>query len=82
MMTAPLCVVFARNAFGMRNLGLITGLITMVHHIAGGFGAWLGAAWFDLAGDYDAMLIVMLVTSIAGAVLTLLIRPGGYRQKP
>ena len=74
LVTAPLCVVFTRNAFGMRNLGLISGLITMVHHIAGGFGAWLGAVWFDLSGNYDAILFVMLVTSIAGTALTLLLR--------
>ncbi len=74
LVTAPLCAVFTRNAFGMRNLGLITGLITMVHHIAGGFGAWLGAVWFDSAGNYDAVLMVMLVTSIAGTALTILIR--------
>lgn len=75
LVTAPLCAVFARNAFGMRNLGLITGLITMVHHIAGGFGAWLGAVWFDADGNYDAVLLVMLVTSIAGTLLTPLIKP-------
>ncbi|MGI9409134.1 MAG: MFS transporter [Hyphomicrobiaceae bacterium] len=74
LVTAPLCVVFTRNAFGMRNLGLISGLITMVHHIAGGFGAWLGAVWFDLSGNYDAILFVMLATSIAGTALTLLLR--------
>ena len=75
LVTAPLCIVFARNAFGTRHLGLITGLITMVHHIAGGFGAWLGAAWFDATGNYDAVFVAMLVTSIAGTVLTLMLRP-------
>ena len=74
LMTAPLCVVFARNAFGMRNLGLFTGLITMVHQIAGGLSAWLGAAWFDVAGNYDVVLFVMLATSTAAALMTLLLR--------
>jgi MFS family permease len=74
LMTAPLCVVFARDAFGTRNLGLFTGLITMIHHIAGGLGAWFGAAWFDAVGNYDVVLFVMLATSIAGGLLTLLLR--------
>lgn len=74
LVTAPLCVVFARNAFGTRNLGLFTGLITMIHHIAGGLGAWLGAAWFDAVGNYEVVLFVMLTTSIAGALMTLLLR--------
>ena len=76
LVTAPLCAVFTRNAFGMRNLGLISGLITMVHHIAGGFGAWLGAVWFDVDGNYDAILWVMLITSVVGSALTLLTNSG------
>jgi hypothetical protein len=34
--TAPLTVIFVRDLFGGRNLGLISGTVTMTHHIAGG----------------------------------------------
>lgn len=74
LITAPLCVVFVRNAFGTRNLGLVTGLLTMVHHIAGGFGAWIGAVWFDAYGDYDAVFVAMVITSIVAAALTVMLR--------
>ena len=50
LMTAPLLVIFAREAFGMENLGSITGLIVMIHHMCGGLGAWIGAALFDANG--------------------------------
>ena len=36
LVTAPLTVIFVRDAFGTRHLGALTGLITMVHHICGG----------------------------------------------
>ncbi len=71
LVTAPLCVVFCRSAFGMRNLGLFTGLITMIHHIAGGLGAWAGAVWFDSVGNYQVILATMLVSSLVAAGLSI-----------
>ena len=41
--TAPLAVIFVRNAFGARHVGALSGLITCIHHMCGGLGAWLGA---------------------------------------
>lgn len=69
--TAPLTVIFVRHAFGTRNLGAISGLVTMVHHVCGGIGAWLGAAVFDADGSYDAAFIVMLAGSALAVLLSL-----------
>jgi predicted MFS family arabinose efflux permease len=67
--TAPLTVIFVRDLFGNRNLGMISGLVTMGHHIAGGLGALTGAMLFDTDGDYLAAFALMLVLSnIASAV--------------
>ena len=63
--TAPLAVIFARDAFGQANLGALSGLITMIHHMAGGLGAYAGAALFDARGNYDAAFLVMFVLSVA-----------------
>jgi predicted MFS family arabinose efflux permease len=71
LMTAPLLVIFARDAFGMRNLGSVTGLIVMIHHMCGGLGAWIGAALFDAQGGYDGAFAVMFASSIAALLLTL-----------
>jgi predicted MFS family arabinose efflux permease len=71
LFTAPLLVVFARDAFGMVNLGAITGLIVMIHHMCGGLGAWIGAAVFDASGGYDAAFGVMLASSLLACLLTL-----------
>ncbi len=53
LVTAPLTIVFISESFGTRHLGALSGLITMVHHIFGGLGAYLGAAAFDATGDYN-----------------------------
>ena len=74
LVTAPLTVVFVKESFGTRNLGGLTGLITMVHHIFGGLGAYLGAAVFDATGTYDGAFVFMLVISALAVVLTLMLQ--------
>jgi predicted MFS family arabinose efflux permease len=75
--TAPLTVVFVRNAFGVRNLGALSGLITMVHHMCGGIGAWTGAVMFDTDGSYDTPFMIML-----GCSLTAILLSFGLRAAP
>lgn len=70
LMTAPILVIFVRDAFGTANLGAITGLIVMIHHMWGGLGAWVGAAIFDANGGYDAAFAVMLASSVVACLLT------------
>ena len=74
LMTAPLTVIAARNAFGTAHLGTISGFIVMIHHAFGGVGAWLGGALFDARGDYDAAFGIMLISTIAATCLCLLLR--------
>ena len=66
-MTAPITVIFARDAFGMAHLGAISGIIVMVHHMCGGLGAYIGAALFDAHGNYDAAFMLMLGLSVIAA---------------
>jgi predicted MFS family arabinose efflux permease len=78
MVTAPLTVVFVQQSFGSRHLGALTGLVTMVHQIFGGLGAYLGAVLFDRSGSYDAAFVTMGVVSLVAVVLTLMLK----RHKP
>ena len=73
LVTAPLTVVFVQQGFGTRHLGALTGLITMVHQIFGGLGAYVGAAVFDATHRYDGVFAVMLASSIVALALTLLL---------
>jgi predicted MFS family arabinose efflux permease len=72
--TAPLTMVFVRDAFGVRNLGALSGLITMIHHMAGGLGAMIGAAWFDASGSYDAMFALLAGLSAMALALTAMLQ--------
>jgi predicted MFS family arabinose efflux permease len=74
MVTAPLTVIFVRDAFGTRNLGALTGVITMVHQIFGGIGAYGGALIFDYTGSYDAAFIGLLIASALALVLVFFLR--------
>jgi len=73
LVTAPLTVLFVRDHFGMKHLGALTGLITMVHQIFGGIGAYGGALIFDAAGSYDAAFTLVAALSALALVLTLLL---------
>ncbi|HEY8579552.1 MAG TPA: MFS transporter, partial [Beijerinckiaceae bacterium] len=77
LVTAPVTVLFIRDSFGIRHLGAIGGLITMVHHTFGGLGAWLGAALYDRGGSYGPAFAVMLVATVTALVLTI-----GYKPRP
>jgi predicted MFS family arabinose efflux permease len=74
LVTAPLTVVFVSESFGTRHLGALTGLITMVHQICGGIGAYLGAAVFDATGTYNVAFTIMGAVSLLAMLLTLLLR--------
>ena len=74
LVTAPLTVAFVSEWFGMRHLGALTGVITMVHHMFGGLGAYLGAFAFDATGTYDIAFATMFATSAVALLLTLLLR--------
>jgi predicted MFS family arabinose efflux permease len=80
LVTAPLTVPFVAESFGTKKLGALTGLITMVHHICGGLGAYLGAALFDASGGYDRAFFVMMASSIVAIALTFCLnRPQRWR---
>jgi predicted MFS family arabinose efflux permease len=74
LVTAPLTVLFVRENFGTRHLGTLTGLVTMVHQIFGGIGAYGGALVFDRTGSYDAAFVALLAASALGLALTSMLR--------
>ena len=74
LVTAPLTVLFVRDNFGTRHLGALTGVVTMVHQIFGGIGAYGGALVFDRTGSYDAAFVALLAASTLGLALALMLR--------
>jgi predicted MFS family arabinose efflux permease len=79
LVTAPLTVVFVRDSFGTKHLGALAGLVTMVHQIFGGVGAYGGAAIFDATGSYDVAFVLVAGLSTLALVLTLMMRRPAVR---
>ena len=79
LVTAPLTVIFVVQSFGTKNLGTLTGLIIMVHHVFGGIGAYLGAAAFDHLGGYDLVFALMMSSNVLALALTLGLRRAASR---
>ena len=55
-------------------MGVLTGIVIMIHQAAGGAGAYSGGAVYDAFGDYHNIFVWMVVISIAAVVLTWQIR--------
>jgi predicted MFS family arabinose efflux permease len=68
--TAPLTVVFAQGLCNFALLGTLSGLITMVHHFAGGLGAFSGGWIFETSGTYEPAFQALLVMSVVALLLT------------
>lgn len=82
LVTAPLTVVFVRESFGMKHLGALTGLVTMVHQVFGGIGAYGGALAFDATGSYDATLALMLALSVLALAVTFIFSAASAPPRP
>jgi predicted MFS family arabinose efflux permease len=68
--TAPLTIVFVRKYFGTAHLGMLTGIVAMVHHGAGGLGAYAGGIVYDVFGSYQVIFQIMLMVSFAALLTT------------
>ena len=76
LMTAPLAVIFSAKLFGSKRLGMLNGLISSVHQISGGLGAYVGAMIFDLWNTYNGAFLLMTVLSSIGLVSAITLHKG------
>ena len=66
--------MFVQHYFGQADLGVLSGIIIMIHQAAGGAGAYLGGAVYDAFGDYHHVFVWMLVLSVVAFWFTWQIR--------
>ncbi|MFH0726355.1 MAG: MFS transporter [Pseudomonadota bacterium] len=74
MVTAPITTTLMGRLYGLTHLGLISGVITTVHHLGGGLWAYLGGVIFDRCGDYRLVLGLYGGCCLVATVCALLIR--------
>ena len=73
LITAPLTATLAGRLYGFTHVGLISGFITTVHHLGGGFWAYIGGLLFDKTGNYQIIFVLSAglaaIAMISAAVL-------------
>ncbi len=74
LITAPLTATLAGKLYGFSHVGVLAGFITTIHHLGGGFWAYLGGATFDATQSYDTIFIYSAIAAGVSFVFTLLIK--------
>lgn len=73
LITAPLNATLMGRLYGFSHVGLITGFITTIHHLGGGFWAYMGGLTFDRTGSYRLAFILSAIMALVAVVSTMLI---------
>jgi MFS family permease len=73
LITAPLSAILVGKLYGFSHVGLISGIITTIHHLAGGFWTYLGGEVFDRTGSYRMVFIVSAIAVLIAVLCTLVI---------
>ncbi len=74
LMTAPLTPTLVGKLYGFSHIGVIAGLVTTVHHLAGGFWAYIGGVTFDQTGSYQLAFLISAVMALIAFICCLCIR--------
>ena len=73
LITAPLTTTLMGKLYGLAHVGLITGVITTVHHVGGGFWAYMGGVIFDRTGSYQVAFVISAIMALAAFFSSILI---------
>jgi MFS family permease len=65
LITAPLTATLMGRLYGFSHIGLLTGFITTVHHLGGGFWTYMGGVIFDQTGSYQLAFILSAIMALA-----------------
>jgi len=87
---APLTPILVSRLYGVSHIGYIAGVLNTLHHIGGGFWAYVGGWVFDQTGSYRLAFILSAILSLIAAICGLLVSErrqvsssgGGSRLKP
>ena len=69
--TVPLTNAIVAQVFGVRYLGMLSGLVFFSHQIGSFLGVWLGGRLFDSTGSYDIVWLICIALGVVAALLNL-----------
>jgi len=74
LITAPLTTTLVGRLYGFSHVGLLSGFITTIHHLGGGFWAYMGGVIFDKTGSYRMSFVISAVLAGLAAGCIFLIK--------
>ncbi|MBK6905925.1 MAG: MFS transporter [Rhodocyclaceae bacterium] len=79
--TVPLTNAIVGQVFGVRFLGMLSGLVFFSHQIGSFLGVWLGGRLFDMNGSYDMVWTICIALGVLAALLNLPIDERSLEQR-
>jgi len=79
LITAPLTATLMGRLYGLSHVGLLSGFATTVHHLAGGFWAYMGGMVFDRTGSYRLIFVISAAMCLIAVGCALLIKEKRHR---
>jgi predicted MFS family arabinose efflux permease len=73
MATLPATTAVVGNLYGMRHLGVLFGVVMIVHQAGSFLGVWLGGLVIDITGRYDALWAIDAALAIGATFACLAI---------
>jgi len=81
LITAPLNALLVGKLYGFSHVGLLSGFITTIHHLGGGFWAYLGGEIFDRTGSYELAFILSAIMALVAVLCTILIKEKRHKVR-
>jgi predicted MFS family arabinose efflux permease len=66
--TVPLTNALVAQVFGVRYLGMLSGLVFFSHQVGSFLGVWLGGRLFDATGSYDMIWGICILLGVVAAL--------------
>ncbi len=74
LVTAPLTPTLIGRLYGLSHMGVLSGVITTIHHLGGGFWAYLGGVLFDRTNSYQSIFVLSAIAAFIAFLCSLLIK--------
>ncbi len=81
LITAPLTATLTGRLYGFAHVGLISGFITTIHHLGGGFWAYIGGLLFDKTGSYHITFVFSAILAVIALLCTMAVNESRHVLK-
>lgn len=76
--TVPLTTSLTADVYGLRNIGILGGIVFTAHQIGGALSIQLAGVLRDLTGSYDSALVIAAVLLMCASLVSFSIREKKY----